>query len=97
MLSLKFFGSLAFASTLQGHRTKLDLIAKKCLFLGYKTGVKGAVLFDILNNSIFVSRNVTHHEHIFPYQSTSPKFLGIITLLMCLLHLSLLSMKVMLP
>jgi hypothetical protein len=30
--------------------------------------MKGVVLVDINNKEILVSRNVTHHEHIFPYQ-----------------------------
>lgn len=32
--------------------------------------MKGAILLDINNNEIFVSRNLTHHEHIFPYHSS---------------------------
>ena len=41
------------------------------MFLGYKLGVKGSVLLDLHTNEIFLSRNVTFHEHILPYHSSS--------------------------
>jgi hypothetical protein len=70
--SLKVFGSLCFASTLQANRHKLDSRSRKCVYLGYKQGVKGHILFDLLNKEIFISRDVIFFEHIFPYQSTVP-------------------------
>ncbi|KAI5419400.1 hypothetical protein KIW84_043538 [Lathyrus oleraceus] len=69
MHSLKVFGSLAFASTLHMHRTKLEPRGRKCVFLGYKNGMKGVILYDINSHTILVSRNVIHHEHIFPYSN----------------------------
>ena len=63
---LKAFGSLAYASTLQAQRSKLDSKARKCVFLGYKSGMKGVVLLDIHSKQIFASRNVTRHESILP-------------------------------
>jgi len=71
LYQLKVFGSLAYASTLQAHRSKLASKARKCVFLGYKSDMKGVVLLDIHSKQIFVSRNVTHHESILPYQSNS--------------------------
>jgi hypothetical protein len=73
---LKVFGSLAYASTLQINKTKLSPRGRKCIYLGHKQGVKGIILYDLQTKDIFISRNVTHHDHILPYvtNSSSPKW-----------------------
>jgi hypothetical protein len=45
--TLKVFGSLAYASTLQVNRTKLSPRGRKCVYLGHKQGVKGIILYDL--------------------------------------------------
>jgi len=65
-LSLKAFGCLCFASTTDVNRNKLDPRARKCVFIGFKPGMKGYVLLDIKSREIFISRNVMFYENIFP-------------------------------
>ena len=67
--SFKVFCCLCYASTFQAHRTKLQSRARKSVFLGYKSGYKGFVLYDLNTKEIFISRNVTFHESILPYIS----------------------------
>ncbi|XP_058761005.1 uncharacterized protein LOC131634366 [Vicia villosa] len=68
---VKVFSSLCYASTLSHHRTKLDTRVIKLVFLGYVVGYKGSILLDLHTHTIFISKNVTHHEHILPYTSPS--------------------------
>ena len=63
--SLRVFWSLAFASTLPSHRTKLYPKSRMCVFLGDPSGVKEYRLYDIVSKHIFLSRDVIFHEDIF--------------------------------
>ena len=70
--SFKVFGSLCFATTQDCHKSKLDHRARKCVFLGFRQGMKGYVVLDLHTFTITVSRHVQFEETIFPYKSLSP-------------------------
>lgn len=69
--TFKVFGCLCHASSLQNHKTKLQLRATKTVFLGYKSSYKGHILHDIHYKEIFVSRHVVFHEHFLPYPNNN--------------------------
>ncbi|GAU29576.1 hypothetical protein TSUD_153260 [Trifolium subterraneum] len=68
---LRFFGCLCYVSTQENHRLKFDNRARKCVFLGYKSVMKGYISLDLHSFEIMVSRHVQFEELIFPYQSQS--------------------------
>ena len=67
LTELKPFGYLCYAATIHAGRHKFDARARKCVFIGFKSGVKGFVLVDLVTREILISRHVKFYEHYLPY------------------------------
>jgi len=72
---LKSFRCLCFATSPKLGRDKFQSRAIPFIFLGYPYGKKGYKLLSISNHSIFFSRDVVFHEHVFSYRSDSSPIL----------------------
>ena len=78
---LRSFGCLCFATNVNPHKHKFTPRARQSTFLGYPFNIKGYKLFDLHSHSIFISRDVTFHEKVFPFAShTSLPSSGLIPL-----------------
>ncbi|PNX95813.1 retrovirus-related Pol polyprotein from transposon TNT 1-94 [Trifolium pratense] len=70
------FGSLCYVSSEDTHKSKFDNRARKCVFLGYRPGMKGYVALDLHNHAIITSRHVIFEETVLPYpvNTTTPSW-----------------------
>jgi hypothetical protein len=59
---LKVFGCDAFVHVPKEKRSKLDKKEVKCIFIGYKEGMKGYKLWDPASRKIMYSRDVVFRE-----------------------------------
>ena len=69
---LKSFGCLCFVSTLKHNRSKFHSRADISIFIGYFLSEKAYKIYNPKTNFVIFSRDVTFHEHHFPYHSTTP-------------------------
>lgn len=70
---LKSFGCLAFAINLVHNSDKLAPRGVPCVFIGYPPTQNGFRLLDLKTMKLFVSRDVSFNDSVFPLNSTQPK------------------------
>ena len=59
---LKFFGCDAYVHVPKEKRSKLDNKVEKCIFIGYKDGMKGYKLWNPITKKTVYSRDVVFQE-----------------------------------
>ncbi|XP_019163539.1 PREDICTED: uncharacterized protein LOC109159886 [Ipomoea nil] len=64
--NLRVLGCLCYAANVSPSRHKMDARSKKCVLIGMPAGVKGYLLYDLINESTLVSRDVIFYENQFP-------------------------------
>uniref|UniRef100_A0A2N9FEH3 CCHC-type domain-containing protein n=1 Tax=Fagus sylvatica TaxID=28930 RepID=A0A2N9FEH3_FAGSY len=61
---MRIFGCLAYVHISGEDRSKLDPKSKKCIFLGFKKGVKGYKLWDPVVQKVVISRDVVELDEL---------------------------------
>ena len=59
---MRAFGCASYAHIPKDERRKLDVKAKKCIFLGYGTDTRGYWLYNPEHQRVFHSRDVSFNE-----------------------------------
>jgi hypothetical protein len=59
---LRVFGCDAYVHVPKENRSKMDNKVEKCIFIGYKYGVKGYNLWNLETKKIFYSQDVVFRE-----------------------------------
>ncbi|KAL2929715.1 Retrovirus-related Pol polyprotein from transposon TNT 1-94 [Bienertia sinuspersici] len=72
--ALRTFGCLVMAHNPMQNHDKFNERGVPCVFIGYPQDKKGYKVLNLLNNMVFVSRDVRFYEGIYPYKIfRSPK------------------------
>lgn len=71
--NLKAFGCLVIARNPSRNHDKFHPRGVPCAFIGYPQKQKGYKLLNLLDNTVFVSRDTKFYEYIYPYQVFNSK------------------------
>ncbi|XP_011075753.1 uncharacterized protein LOC105160183 [Sesamum indicum] len=63
------FGCMCFATNNVPHKSKFDVRATKCIFLGYAPNTKGYKAYDLNKECMIISRDVVFYENVFPFSN----------------------------
>ncbi|KAB2606067.1 hypothetical protein D8674_005784 [Pyrus ussuriensis x Pyrus communis] len=63
---LKIYGSAVFPYLRHYNDSKLQPRSAMCIFLGYASGYKGAICYNLQTQKLVLSRHVIHNEFVFP-------------------------------
>uniref|UniRef100_A0A2N9J203 Integrase catalytic domain-containing protein n=1 Tax=Fagus sylvatica TaxID=28930 RepID=A0A2N9J203_FAGSY len=77
---MRIFGCPAYVHISGEDRSKLDPKSKKCIFLGFKKGVKGYKLWDPVAQKVVISRDVVFDEKSMTKAFKEEKSQAVITL-----------------
>lgn len=66
---LKEFDCLYFATKVGTNEDKFDSRSIKAIFLGYANNHKAYKLYNLADNTIFISRDVRFYKNVFPFQN----------------------------